>query len=67
MRWLVYKKDPRNWETRTVTKFLFIPKVLPINHTSGPKEVRWLERVRIRQYRCHFRWFDEWWDDESLT
>ncbi len=57
---------PQNGSTRTVTRFLYLPKTLPIGYGSHAfYQRRWWETATIQQryWGCINQWEDEYWVD----
>ena len=58
------------YESRTVKRFLWFPKLLPIGSENGPLEWRWLEWAGIHQdvgknlWR-ELGWFDRYWEADQ--
>lgn len=60
-------KFPERNTTRIVTRFLFLPMTLPVNH-SFSVETRWLEFIKIQQkYRViTYQPFLNYWENISF-
>lgn len=53
------QKIGRQSSKKIVKRFLFFPKILPVNHRDGELEKRWLETATISQWLGSS---GEWWD-----
>lgn len=55
-------KLPKDYEERVIEKFLLFPKTLAIKGRG--KEMRWLEKCKIRQfYSPECGWLDWLWEN----
>lgn len=62
MRWK--PKFYADGERRTVTRFLFTPKTLPVgDNLRAYLETRWLEKCRIEQRYSPWGWEDQFFLD----